>query len=148
MAVLTHFDFNERELHALLVAPTGAVGRDLERRALRVESAAKVLAPIDGGRLRASIHRGPITPTATGGMFIDIGSDLEYAIHVEQGTSAHIIRPRRKKALWWGDTMTTPRVVSPKRGIYSGTPLPVPFVRHPGTKARPFLGPALAAAVT
>jgi len=45
-----------------------------------------------------------------------------YAYWVHQGTNAHVIRPRRKKALSW-----------------KGAKHPVKYVRHPGTKGKPFM---------
>lgn len=52
-------------------------------------------------------------------------SNVKYAIYVEKGTKAHIIRPKRKKFLYW-----------------QGASHPVKKVNHPGTKAKPFLIPA------
>lgn len=65
-----------------------------------------------------------------------ISVNKNYAIHVERGTRPHIIRPRFKKALafkpgggfrFWDESG---RVV-------------VKWVKHPGTKAQPFLVPAV-----
>jgi len=73
------------------------------------------------GRLRDSINY------QTYGNKAEVGTNLGYAaIHQFGGrTAAHIIRPRRKKALYW-----------------PGANHPVRFVRHPGSviPARPFLG--------
>ena len=52
-------------------------------------------------------------------------SNVKYAICVEKGTKAHIIRPKNKKALYW-----------------KGATRPVKQVNHPGSKAKPFLEPA------
>ena len=49
-------------------------------------------------------------------------SDAPYAIFVHEGTRAHDIRPRTKKALFW-----------------TGARHPVKRVRHPGTKANKFV---------
>lgn len=57
-----------------------------------------------------------------------IGSDVEYAEMVHDGTRPHIIRPRRKRAL---------------RFRVGGRVVYAKFVRHPGTRARPFLDRAL-----
>lgn len=54
-----------------------------------------------------------------------VGPDLNvtpYARYVHDGTSAHIIRPKNGKALYW-----------------PGARHPVRMVRHPGTKANPFV---------
>lgn len=53
------------------------------------------------------------------------GTNVEYARGVEEGTSAHIIKPKNKKALFW-----------------EGASHPVRFVRHPGTRGKPFLQPS------
>lgn len=50
----------------------------------------------------------------------------EYGVHVEFGTHAHVIEPRRKKALYW-----------------PGAQHPVKRVHHPGTAPHPFMGPAV-----
>jgi len=79
------------------------------------------------GRLRASIHH----RLESGGRNVRVIVNAKYGrIHEYGGTTkAHIIRPRVKKALAFGD------------GIV------VTFVRHPGSKipARPYLRPALEA---
>jgi hypothetical protein len=51
--------------------------------------------------------------------------DVNYAIHIELGTPAHLITPRTAHALFW-----------------PGAEHPVRFVHHPGTQPRPFLRPA------
>ena len=52
-------------------------------------------------------------------------SNVKYAIIVEKGSKAHVIRPKNKKALYW-----------------EGAKRPVKLVNHPGSKAKPFLIPA------
>lgn len=52
-------------------------------------------------------------------------SNVKYAIIVEKGSKPHIIRPKKKKALYW-----------------EGASRPVKMVNHPGTKPKPFLIPA------
>lgn len=51
-----------------------------------------------------------------------VESTTDYGIYVHEGTKAHIIRPVRKKALFW-----------------KGASHPVKMVHHPGTKANPFM---------
>ena len=52
-------------------------------------------------------------------------SNIKYAPMVEYGTRSHIIKPKNKKALYW-----------------KGASHPVKSVRHPGSKAKPYLIPA------
>lgn len=52
-------------------------------------------------------------------------SNVKYAVIVEKGSKAHVIRPKNKKALYW-----------------EGASRPVKMVNHPGSRAKPFLIPA------
>ena len=52
-------------------------------------------------------------------------SNVKYAVIVEKGSKAHVIRPKNKKALYW-----------------KGAKRPVKLVNHPGSRAKPFLIPA------
>ena len=132
---MTRIVWNSAELSRLLTSPGGEVLLDLERRATNVESQAKLNASgqnggprVRTGRLRSSIthqievdDRGPVAR---------IGSNVEYALYVEEGTPAHRIVPRRRKALHW-----------------PGAQHPVMSVNHPGSRPYPYLRPALAAAL-
>ena len=64
---------------------------------------------VNMGNLEATIHT----------------SNVKYAVMVEKGTKAHIIKPKSKKALYW-----------------KGASHPVKQVNHPGSKAKPYLIPA------
>lgn len=88
---------------------------------------AKILAPVDTGRLRASIR---VERRSTFGLRQrwTVGSDVAYAPMVNDGTKPHIIRPKRAKAL---------------RFKAGGKTLFAKVVHHPGTRARPFLDRAL-----
>lgn len=68
----------------LLNGPDGPVGKELARRALKVERRAKQLCPVDTGRLRASISHS-IGRDSTS-LFADVGTDVFYAPFVELGT--------------------------------------------------------------
>ena len=75
---------------------------------------------VNTGHLRRSIgnfRRGMTVTVHT--------SNVKYAIIVEKGSRPHIIRPKNKKALYW-----------------EGAKYPVKQVKHPGSKAKPFLIPA------
>lgn len=132
--------FNDLALQRLLEGPEGQVAVDLERRAINVESQAKVNATganggprVQTGRLRASI-RHQLDRDARG-LVARIGSNVEYARYVEEGTEPHRILAgaltgrSSKKALHW-----------------KGARHPVLAVNHPGTRARPYLSTALVAA--
>lgn len=103
------------------------IDKFMDRISDAVSRAAKILAPVDTGRLRASIRvHSRVTPG--GGLRIGrrIQAHVNYSAYVELGTKHHIIRPRMKKALWW-----------------EGATHPMSIVRHPGTRPQPFLRPAL-----
>lgn len=132
--------FNDRALQLLLAGPEGPVARDLLRRALNVETQAKLNATganggprVQSGRLRGSIRHQ--LDSDSRGLVARIGSNVEYARYVEEGTEPHRIMAgaltgtSRKKALHW-----------------KGARHPVLAVNHPGTRGRPYLSPALAAA--
>lgn len=55
----------------------------------------------------------------------EVSTNVFYAYFVEGGTKAHIIKAKRKKALYW-----------------QGAKHPVKSVKHPGSKAKPYLIPA------
>lgn len=81
-----------------------------------VNREAKTEAPVKTGRLRAGIRS---RISSFQGI---VESTVNYGIFIHEGTKAHIIRPVRKKALYW-----------------KGARHPVKSVRHPGTKANPFM---------
>ena len=72
------------------------------------------------GHLRRNIA------TQVGNMEVAVHtSNIKYARGVEEGTRPHTIRAKNKKALYW-----------------KGVKHPVKSVRHPGSRAKPFLIPA------
>ncbi len=119
---------NENAARSVALA---AANEDLKVRANRVLNAARRLAPVDRGQLRASLHveftNGPAGPIAR------IGSNLPYALYVHEGTGVFgprgaPIRPVRGRYL-----VFTPR----------GANRPV-FARSvKGMPGRPFLLQAL-----
>lgn len=135
---MTRVVFNEQELARLLTGPQGPVARDLARRAVNVQSQAKINATgrpgpnVQSGRLRGSITHELATDEK--GLVARIGTNVEYAAYVELGTPPHKIRALGrgnggKQALFW-----------------KGARHPVRSVNHPGTIQRPYLRPALPAA--
>lgn len=105
----------------------GASMRELRTVGPMVVNRAKVLAPVDTGRLRASI-RGEYRRTWTLRPQFTVGSDVEYAGFVNDGTRPHQIRPRNASVL---------RFRVGNRWVYARV------VNHPGTRPRPFLDRAL-----
>lgn len=81
----THVDHAKLIRH--LARPGGPVEKDLLRKAIKVQGAARRLCPVDTGRLRASItyridHRAGL-PVAV------IGTNVAYARFVSEGTGIH-----------------------------------------------------------
>lgn len=106
----------------------GASRQELETAARQVMNRAKILAPVDTGRLRASIRiesRRLLTLRSV----YTIGSDVSYAPMVHDGTRPHVIRPKSSGGVL--------RFRMGGRIVYAK------YVNHPGTKARPFLDDAL-----
>ena len=94
----------------------GQIERAIALSVALVDRNAKIEAPVKTGRLRSGI-RSRISPFRG-----KVESTVKYGIFVHEGTSPHIIRPIRKKALYW-----------------KGARNPVKIVHHPGTKANPFM---------
>ncbi len=87
------------------------------------------------GRLRGSILRGPVEGSFANGRLkinITVGArGVRYAASIHDGSRPHTIEASRRKAL---------RFVAPGGGFAFAK-----RVRHPGTKARPFLDEAVEA---
>lgn len=90
----------------------------MQRVVLQGETLMKREAPVKQGTLRRSIT----SRVEQGGNRGVIGTNLQYARAVNDGSKPHIIRPKTAKALYW-----------------RGAAHPVKSVRHPGTKANPFV---------
>lgn len=93
--------WNGTELNELLAGKDGPVAKLLLQQAIKVETAAKRLAPVDTGRLRSSItHQ---LGSDGEGLYAQVGSDVEYAIFQELGTrymDAHpYLRPAAAQVL-------------------------------------------------
>jgi phage gpG-like protein len=120
---------------------------DLRVRANRVLNAARRLAPVDEGRLRASIavefSREGDTTVAR------IGSNLPYAMFVHEGTGLYgprhaMIRPRAKQFMRWPVKNNSG---SGNRRYSGGSTSSYAYARQTrGVPARPFLRDALDAA--
>lgn len=106
---------------------TNASRAELREASRQVVNRAKVLCPVDTGRLRASIRAEPPRIFSLRGS-VTVGSDLEYAAMVHDGTRPHRIRPKTKQAL---------------RFVVGGQVVFARVVNHPGTRGKPFLDRAL-----
>lgn len=112
---MNEIDWFDGPLAQVLVSPEGEVGRDMARRAVAVESAAKENASgrpgprVIFGRLRSSIRWVPgdasgafvvsVQVLADTGAVATIGSDVEYSGYVERGTSRARAYPYLQPAL-------------------------------------------------
>lgn len=89
-AAVREFHWNEVALAELLHSPTGPVVRDLVRRAIRVEAAAKENATHrPGPMVRTGRLRGSITWRLGAdaiGPYADIGTAVFYGRYLEEGT--------------------------------------------------------------
>ena len=96
----------------------------LKKSGFNIEAKAKLNITNNGSIKTGHLRRG-IT-TDVGNMEVTVHtSNIKYARGVEEGTRPHTIRAKNKKALYW-----------------KGAKHPVKSVRHPGSRAKPFLIPA------
>ena len=109
-----------------LVEFPNEVKEAIRKSTLSIERQAKTNLTNNGsvvtGHLKRSISR---KVSANEGI---VSANTKYAEGVEKGTKPHIIRAKNKKALYW-----------------QGAKHPVKVVNHPGSKAKPYLIPALEA---
>lgn len=106
----------------------GASRQELTNTGRQVVNRAKVLAPVDTGRLRAEIGPAKFSRSWTLRPRVTIEVNVDYATYVHDGTRPHIIRPRNAQVL---------------RFRVGGQVVYARVVHHPGTRARPFLDRAL-----
>jgi HK97 gp10 family phage protein len=95
--VTTRLVFDQAALRALLEGEDGDVGKDLARRAIKVEAAAKRLCSVDTGRLRSSITWEMARDDQ--GLMATVGTDVEYGVYIELGTSHMAAQPFLRPAL-------------------------------------------------
>lgn len=120
----------EARLRAVQQSPRTLM-RTLGLRAVREQ---KKLVPRKTGNLARSIH----LASATRDTAVTVAS-ANYAAAVEFGTKAHIIRPRRGRVLAFPAGGTARRLSGKARK--GGRMAFATFVRHPGTKAQPYMTP-------
>ena len=96
----------------------------IRKSTLSIESQAKTNLTNNG-----SVQTGHLMRSISHKVYINEGivsANTKYAEGVEKGTRPHIIRAKKKKALYW-----------------QGANHPVKVVNHPGSRAKPYLVPAL-----
>lgn len=118
----------------------GASLGELRTAGQQVINRAKILAPVDTGRLRAAIKGKPKRSWTLRPRF-EITCNVDYAAMVHDGTRPHMIRPRAGRSgrpkRGGGTKPTYLRFEIGGRVVYARE------VRHPGTDPRPFLDRAL-----
>jgi hypothetical protein len=131
--------FDETALAELLHGPAGPIAREMERRGEIVTQGAKRRAPVSpagsngrpSGYLRSNIYWNLGVDEV--GVYVDVVSPAEtpdgapYGLFVEVGTQPHVIRSHGPYPLR-----------NRRTGQVFG-----PIVNHPGTRAQPYLRPAL-----
>lgn len=109
-------------------ALNAAVGHFLSRAAAEYRgtlfAAARQNVPVRTGALQRSLREEPITFSGPLRVSTGVSATAPYALFVHEGTRPHIIRPRRASVLAF------PR---------NGRTVFARYVRHPGTRANPFL---------
>jgi hypothetical protein len=109
----------QREAGKLVIATT-----------VKILNRAKILCPVDTGNLRSSLQ---MKITRSGDLVAGaVFTNVEYAKFVHAGTRAHMIRPRRP-----GGVLAFPSPPRSRSIVFARS------VRHPGTRARPFLAQAI-----
>ena len=93
--ITTAIELDSEAFMRSLIAHLGQMEVETEdalvRTGLQVQSKARSLCPVDTGRLRSSII---MTKGRDGaGFYVEIGTNVEYAAHVEFGTSRMRARP-------------------------------------------------------
>ena len=91
-------DLYHDKIDNLLNSPRGEVGRELYKRAKKVQYAAKRQVGVRTGRLKRSIriydHR-----RTTSGQIMYIGSSVPYALMHHEGAKKHVITPNKRSYL-------------------------------------------------
>lgn len=90
---------DDRRLNELLRSENGPVGAYLFAVGKRVEGAAKRRTPVDTGRLRSSITTGVFQVPYDPYLAVRVGTDVEYATYVHEGTRYVGARPFLEDAM-------------------------------------------------
>jgi hypothetical protein len=120
------FTINEAGFHEETQAPGGDVHKYMERLGRQMVLIARRLVPKKTHMLERSINSRVLN---TGdGLILEVGSPLDYALMVHEGTRPHIIHPNQHRVLRFQDRG---RIVYAK------------VVVHPGTRPHPYLRRAM-----
>ncbi len=82
-----NLQINQRAVRALLVDPDGPVAEELMRRGRNVAFYARKYAPVDTGRLRASITTELVQ--YAGSIAVIVGTNVNYAMYQHEGTGIY-----------------------------------------------------------
>lgn len=125
-------NINEPQYALVFESKEGLVGRDLDRRALRIQTAAKAQVGVKTGRLQRSIKRYWRRERGKT-LSVSVGSNVRHAAVHHDGARPHVIRARNAKALRYERK--------------DGTIVFAKSVHHPGHKANRYLTDNLGLAV-
>jgi hypothetical protein len=111
------------KIDEMLNSPRGTVGREIKKRAIKVQAAAKRQVGIKTGRLQRSIRIYGHKKIANGQRMY-IGSAVPYALMHHEGTKRHMIFPKKRSYLKFRS---------------KGVLVFARAVNHPGTKPNRYL---------
>ena len=103
---------------------------------MRTTQLAKSRAPKRSGTLARSIGPGRLAETSA-----QVVATAQHAAFVEGGTQPHVIRPRDRKVLAWNTDPAAYRLSGALRAGFAPNVF-AKEVKHPGTRAQPFLEPS------
>lgn len=108
----------EAKLKKLDPLTKAAMGRGVQKAALKVEGDAKLAAPVDTGALRSSINTSG--SSSSDSVTASVGTNLEYAPYVELGTSKSKAQPFLQPSLQKNKKIATQIVINEIRSAYKG----------------------------
>lgn len=126
MAVTVRSNGNKQNLERVLNRTARKI---VTRRAVGVLQSARANVPTRSGALKRSLGYA-VTGTGYQNLEARVGSNLDYALHVEEGTRPHVIAPGRYMKF-------------PGTNNFAGQIIFTKVVRHPGTAGKHFLRNAL-----
>lgn len=125
---MSTFKMDNGALLQLLRGPQGPVANRMKEVATEITGVAKVLCPRKTRELTKSI--GWVIQQESVGLVAYVGTNKSYAIYVHQGTKAHRIQAKEKRALAfvWAGAPAGKQGKVVRKSVY-----------HPGFKGNPFL---------